>query len=54
MSSYHLQVVSMDGLDFDGEVQKLLLRQTKPTSPTTTALMFLQNLSATQALLCLL
>ena len=26
MSSYHLQVVSMDGLDFDGEVQKLLLR----------------------------
>ncbi len=26
MSSYHLQVVSMDGMDFDGEVQKLLLR----------------------------
>ena len=26
MSSYHLEVVSMDGLDFDGEVQKLLLR----------------------------
>ena len=26
MSTYHLQVVSMDGMDFDGEVQKLLLR----------------------------
>ena len=26
MSTYHLEVVSMDGLDFDGEVQKLLLR----------------------------
>jgi F-type H+-transporting ATPase subunit epsilon len=26
MSSYHLQVVSMDGQDFDGEVEKLLLR----------------------------
>ena len=26
MSTYHLQVVSMDGLDFDGEVQKILLR----------------------------
>ena len=26
MSSYHLEIVSMDGLDFDGEVQKLLLR----------------------------
>ena len=26
MSTYHLTVVSMDGLDFDGEVQKILLR----------------------------
>ena len=26
MSTYHLEVVSMDGLDFNGEVQKLLLR----------------------------
>ena len=26
MSTYHLQVVSIDGPDFDGEVQKLLLR----------------------------
>ena len=26
MSTYHLQVVSMDGLDFEGEVQKILLR----------------------------
>ena len=26
MSTYNLEVVSMDGLDFDGEVQKLLLR----------------------------
>ena len=26
MSTYHLQVVSMDGLDFDGDVQKILLR----------------------------
>ena len=26
MSTYHLEVVSMDGLDLDGEVQKLLLR----------------------------
>ncbi len=26
MSSYHLQVISMDGQDFDGQVQKLLLR----------------------------
>ncbi|WP_024866311.1 ATP synthase F1 subunit epsilon [Butyrivibrio sp. FCS014] len=26
MSSYHLQVVSMDGEDFDGQVQKILLR----------------------------
>ena len=26
MSSYHLQVISMDGLDFDGMVQKILLR----------------------------
>ena len=26
MSTYHLQVVSMDGPDFDGEVQKILLR----------------------------
>ena len=26
MSNYHLQVVSMDGLEFDGEVQKILLR----------------------------
>ena len=26
MSSYHLQVISMDGLDFEGEVQKILLR----------------------------
>ena len=26
MSSYHLQVISMDGQEFDGSVQKLLLR----------------------------
>ncbi len=26
MSSYHLQVISMDGRDFDGMVQKILLR----------------------------
>lgn len=26
MSSYHLKVISMDGEDFEGEVQKLLLR----------------------------
>lgn len=26
MATYHLQIVSMDGLDFDGEVEKLLLR----------------------------
>ncbi len=26
MSTYHLQVVSLDGSDFDGEVQKILLR----------------------------
>ena len=26
MSSYHLQVISMDGQDFDGMVQKILLR----------------------------
>lgn len=26
MSTYHLQVVSLDGADFEGEVQKLLLR----------------------------
>ena len=26
MSTYHLQVVSMDGLVFDGEVEKILLR----------------------------
>ena len=26
MSTYHLQVVSMDGPDFEGEVQKILLR----------------------------
>ena len=26
MSSYHLQVISMDGRDFDGQVQKILLR----------------------------
>ena len=26
MSTYHLQVVSMDGLEFEGEVQKILLR----------------------------
>ena len=26
MSTYHLQVVSMDGSEFDGEVQKILLR----------------------------
>ncbi len=26
MSTYHLQVVSMDGQDFEGEVQKILLR----------------------------
>ena len=25
MSSYHLQVISMDGLEFDGQVQKILL-----------------------------
>jgi F-type H+-transporting ATPase subunit epsilon len=26
MATYHLEIVSMDGLDFDGEVEKLLLR----------------------------
>jgi F-type H+-transporting ATPase subunit epsilon len=26
MATYHLQVVSMDGVDFDGEVEKILLR----------------------------
>ena len=26
MSSYHLQVISMDGLEFEGQVQKILLR----------------------------
>ena len=26
MSTYHLQVVSLDGSEFDGEVQKILLR----------------------------
>ncbi|MDC7292489.1 MULTISPECIES: ATP synthase F1 subunit epsilon [unclassified Butyrivibrio] len=26
MPNFHLQVVSMDGLDFDGEVEKILLR----------------------------
>ena len=26
MSTFHLQVVSMDGSDYDGEVQKILLR----------------------------
>ena len=26
MSSYHLQVISMDGQEYDGQVQKLLLR----------------------------
>ncbi len=26
MSTYHLQVVSLDGLEFEGEVQKILLR----------------------------
>ena len=26
MSSYHLQVISMDGQDFEGTVQKILLR----------------------------
>ena len=26
MATYHLQIVSMDGLGFDGEVEKLLLR----------------------------
>ena len=26
MATYHLQIVSMDGLDFDGEVEKILLR----------------------------
>ena len=25
-TSYHLQVVSLDGLDFEGEVQKIMLR----------------------------
>ncbi|MBE5840582.1 F-type H+-transporting ATPase subunit epsilon [Butyrivibrio sp. INlla18] len=26
MSSYHLQVVSLDGLEFEGDVQKIMLR----------------------------
>ena len=26
MTSYHLQVVSLDGLEFEGEVQKIMLR----------------------------
>ncbi len=26
MSTYHLQVVSLDGMEFEGEVQKILLR----------------------------
>ena len=26
MASYHLQVVSLDGLEFEGEVQKVMLR----------------------------
>ena len=25
-ATYHLQVVSLDGLDFEGEVQKIMLR----------------------------